>query len=145
MKRGGPEHPKTYALAETLGMPLPYAVGILELLFHFAAEYAPRGNIGRWPDKRLADRLHYDGAPEALVTALVQAGCVDRDAKHRLLVHGWAEHMDNGTREKLRQRGESVIPTSESIVCCPQGDETEPLRGSSTTTPTMLVTWCSTC
>jgi len=34
MKRGTPEHPKTRSLAKALGIPLPYAVGLLEMMWH---------------------------------------------------------------------------------------------------------------
>jgi hypothetical protein len=47
MKRGTPEHPKTAHLMAALSIPRPYAVGILELLWHFTARYAPRGDVGR--------------------------------------------------------------------------------------------------
>ena len=49
MKRGTPDHPKVAKLASMIGLPipwaLPYTVGLLEMLWHFTAKFAPRGDI----------------------------------------------------------------------------------------------------
>jgi hypothetical protein len=53
VKRGTPRHPKVAHLCELLRVKLPAAVGYLELLWHFTAEFAPQGDIGRFTDKRI--------------------------------------------------------------------------------------------
>jgi len=63
MKRGTPRHPKILELCELLDIKLAYSVGLLELLWHFAAEFAPRGGIGRYPDKRVAVAAGWSGSP----------------------------------------------------------------------------------
>jgi hypothetical protein len=78
MKRGTPDHPKVYALAEALGIRRPAALGHLELLFHFAAQYAPRGDAGRYPDKRIAAATGWPGKAEKLIESLVTTGWLDR-------------------------------------------------------------------
>ena len=109
MKRGGPTHPKTYELAELLGIRRAHVVGILELLFHFAAQYAPEGDVGRFSDKRIAAALDWGGAPGKLVSALVESRWLDPHPTARLAVHGWAEHADRTTLQKLSRSGKTAI------------------------------------
>jgi len=72
MLRGTPEHPKAIALQKALGLSKPNVVGLLELLWHFTAAYAPAGDVGRWPDEAIAGYCGHEDAPlfiEALVAA----------------------------------------------------------------------------
>jgi hypothetical protein len=109
MKRGTPRHPKILELCELLGIKLALAVGLLELLWHFAAEFAPRGNIGRYPDKHIARALGWGGPPAKLITALTTARWIDEDAVHRLVIHDWHDHADEAVRKKLRRAGQSFL------------------------------------
>ena len=114
MKRGGPTHPKTYNLAERLGVRRVHAIGILELLFHFASQYAPEGDVGRYSDKRIAAALDWGGAPGKLVAALVESGWLDPHPTARLAVHDWAEHADRTTLQRLARGGKKpVCPATE--------------------------------
>ncbi len=83
MKRGAPDHPKMFALAEALGVRRPMAVGLIEMLIHFTAQYAPRGDIGRYDDKRIAAGLDWPGNPQKLIDGLVATRWVDRHARSR--------------------------------------------------------------
>lgn len=113
MKRGCPTHPKTEELAELLGIEIFAAVGLLEMLWHFTAQYAPRGDIGQWPDKRIAKALGWRRDAEKLVSAMVSAGWLDTDPAYRLLVHGWAEHADQGVARLLARRNQSfAVPVT---------------------------------
>lgn len=109
MKRGTPDHPKLYALAEALKIRRPVAVGYLELLFHFTAQYCPRGDIGRYDDKRIAAGLDWCGKPALLVDALVATGWLDRDEVVRLVVHDWHDHADRVTLQRLSRSGKSPV------------------------------------
>ena len=109
MKRGTIDHPKTCALAKALGIRRYAAVGLLESLWHFTAQYAPRGDVGRWTDADIAHALDWEGDPETLIRALVLAGYVNSNRKHRLVIHDWDDHMNNGTRAYLRHRGVSAV------------------------------------
>jgi len=106
MKRGTPRHPKTRALARTLGVPLSHAVGILEMLWHFTAEYAPRGDIGRFADIDIAEEVAWEAEAEKLIDALVECGWLERDERHRLIVHDWAEHADDAVHMRLARAHE---------------------------------------
>lgn len=50
MKRGTQVHPKMLQLACELDVPVVVAVGLLEMLWLWAARYAAQGDIGKWPD-----------------------------------------------------------------------------------------------
>ncbi len=111
MKRGCPDHPKTYALAEALGIRRVYAVGYLEMLFHFTAQYAPQGDVGRYSDKRIAAGLDWAGSPAKLIDALVTTGWLDRHSGARLVVHDWADHADRTTLQRLTRAGKTPLAT----------------------------------
>ena len=115
MKRGTPSHPKMRRLATALEIPMAYAVGIVEGLFHFTAEMAPQGNVGKWGDYEIANSLGCtDIAGPALVAGLVAAGWLDEDPEHRLLVHDWSEHADKGVRMRLKNRGQCLLGAQSS-------------------------------
>lgn len=104
MKRGTPRHPKVYDLAERLGCDRPTALGYLELLWHFTAEMAPQGDIGRFSDKRIEAALDWVGRGKPtgkLIESLTNSKWCDADEKYRLLIHDWKDHIDEGTRKKL--------------------------------------------
>ena len=106
MKRGIAEHPKTKRLARRLAIPIPYAVGLVEMLCNqWAPRVAIQGDIGKWPDEDIADGLGFPGDPAALIEALVGAGWVDRHPVHRLVIHDWHEHADTGVRNRLKKAG----------------------------------------
>lgn len=101
MKRGTPEHPKTLLMMFALKIPKPHACGILELLWHFTAKYAPTGAIGKYSDSQLAQQIGWEGDPMRLIEVLVDCGWLDRHPKHRLVVHDWHEHADNATKKHM--------------------------------------------
>jgi hypothetical protein len=102
MKRGTPLHPKVAHLAELLQAKLPTAIGYLELLWHFTAEFAPQGDIGKYSDARIAAGIHWAGrSPTKLVEALVESGFLDRRDDFRLVVHDWHDHADDVVKKRL--------------------------------------------
>lgn len=101
MKRGTPEHPKTLRLAVALGIPRFQAVGLLEMLWHFTARFAPRGDVGRWPDEEIARAMTWVGDPGKLISALAENGWIDSDKAYRFVIHDWAAHCDQGVRKYL--------------------------------------------
>lgn len=124
MKRGGPNHPKTFSLAESLGIRRAHAVGILEMLFHFAAEFAPQGDVGKYADKRIAGALDWAGSPAKLISALVENGWLDPHPGCRLVVHDWSEHADRTTLQKLSRNGKSPIQSNheDTEILCTQSE-----------------------
>ena len=108
MKRGGPNHPKTFAFAEAMGIRRAHAVGLLEMLFHFTAQYAPEGNVGRYSDKRIAAGMDWAGSPTKLVDALVATGWLDRSGSGATFVHDWFDHADASVHRRLARAGKTL-------------------------------------
>lgn len=105
MKRGTPDHPKTLRLQEELQCSRVEAVGLLELLWHYAARYSPRGDVGRWTNKQIATGVHWQGDPDALIAALLAAGWLEERPGLRLLIHDWHEHADEAVKKALSRAG----------------------------------------
>ena len=109
MKRGTPRHVKTFKLASLLSVPLPMAVGILEMLWHFAGDCTPMGDIGSIPDREIANAVGWEKRPSALVDALCSAGWLERNDQYRLIVHDWPEHAEYEVFRKLQRNGKDFL------------------------------------
>lgn len=107
MKRGTPEHPKTEDLAEQLGISIPHAVGILELLFHFTARFAPRGEIGKFSDERIARRLFWEKGAEKLIEGLYRSGWIEFNSTHRWVLHDWHEHAPDYVKRQIKEKDDN--------------------------------------
>lgn len=118
MKRGTPRNPKVTQLAGELGIGRATAVGILELLWHFTAEFAHAGDVGRWDDASIALALCWDGDSTKLIQALVKCGWLDECPCHRLRVHDWNDHADQTVRRVLSKRGQGFIPCYDDASIC---------------------------
>ncbi len=119
MKRGTPRHPKVYDLLQALGLPLrsrPVVVGYLELLWHFTAEFAPQGDIGRYTDDRIEGALDWTGKRGKLIEALTTSKWCDKSSRHRLVVHDWDQHADDATRKKLIRANLQFVEVSEELT-----------------------------
>lgn len=105
MKRGTPDHPKMFQLARKLGVPRAHAVGMMEVLWHWVARFAPAGDIGKWDDAEIAAACDWRDAPEDFTDALVSAGWIDRSDEFRLIVHDWPEHCEDSIHTSLARSG----------------------------------------
>ena len=105
MKRGTPEHPKVLMLANELGIKKYAAVGLLEMLWHFTARYAPRGDIGRFTDGIIGNSLDWGGNIPELMAALIKIGWLDKNNEYRLIVHDWSDHADDTCDKYLANHG----------------------------------------
>jgi hypothetical protein len=92
------------------------AVGYLELLWHFTAEFAPRGDVGRFPDQRIEAALHWQGRSGRLVSALVESGWLDHHPGCRLCVHDWAEHADDAVKKRLSRSRLQFVQVSGKVT-----------------------------
>jgi hypothetical protein len=109
MKIDGLTHPKTKELAFTLEIPLPHAIGLLELLWAFVAQQTPQGNIGKWSNQVIAGEAGWQGDADQFVSALISVGFLDENDDHRLLVHDWSDHAPNWVHAKLKKKGRAII------------------------------------
>lgn len=121
MKRGTPRHPKVDALMSALGITCrAEAVGYLEMLWHLTAEFAPQGDIGRFPNSWIEATLGWSGRRGRLVEALTTAKWLDiptgSNSVHRLVVHDWADHCEESVRRRLRRTGVSFVGVSEKLT-----------------------------
>ena len=116
MKRGTPRHPKVGHLCELLGVRVPTAVGYLELLWHFAAEFAPQGDIGRYEDARIEAAVYWKGKRGSLVTALLQARFIDATPEYRLVIHDWHEHADDAVKKRLERGKLKFLSVIEKVT-----------------------------
>lgn len=110
MKRGTPRHPKLLHLSELLNLPEYAAAGLLEMMWHFTAEFALDGAIGKHSDGAIAKALCWDRASTELVEALVCSGWLDRCECHRLRVHDWKDHADQTVQRVLAKRNQEFAP-----------------------------------
>src|SRR5574343_1463671 len=109
MLRGTPGHAKTAALAAHLNVPIYAAVGLLEMLWHFTAQSARQGDVGKWPDGAIAAACRWDRDPAEFVEGLVAAGFLDRSPEYRLVVHDWHDHADKSVRQALARFGQGFV------------------------------------
>lgn len=105
MKRGTPDHPKTKALMAALGVRRYVAVGLLESLWHFAAQYAKRGDVGRWENTAIGTALDWDGDSDALMQAFISSGYLEECPHYRLLIHDWETHCDQTVQRSEEVKG----------------------------------------
>lgn len=106
MKRNTPGLAKTYELADRLKIPRYGAVGILEMLWHHAGQFTPRGDLGSLPDSAIAGAVSWpEKRAKALIDALVESRWLDRCAEHRFHLHDWPEHCEYEIFRKVGPTG----------------------------------------
>ena len=102
------DHRKTRRLMRILGISRPYAVGLLESLWHVTMTHAPNGAIGRLTNDDIADEIRDpEWTADELVQAFIDSGWIDESAEHRLAIHDWSDHADGYIQAKLYRAGES--------------------------------------
>lgn len=109
-KRGILTHPKTLRLAERLGIAECYAVGIMECLWQWVAEYAPTGDLSDCSAREIGRAIGFRGKPEPLLAALVAVRLLDDLGSGKLVVHDWADHAPDYVHMRLA-RSKRVFAT----------------------------------
>lgn len=73
------------------------------MLWHFVAEFTPRGDVGKVLDDEIADAIGWKKDPSLLIAALISTKWVDcSENEDRLVIHDWHEHCDDYTRKKIK-------------------------------------------
>ncbi len=108
------------------------------MLWHFTAEFAPMGDIGKFSDAQIAKGCHWGGDPSRLVSAWVATGWLDQCPRVRLRVHDWLEHAPEFVLKSLKRKGlisdvSRQLQTTADKMCLPLPlpkpiPEPEPLR-----------------
>lgn len=95
-------HPKTRRLCRALGISRVQAIGHLHMLWWWALDYAPDGDLTGFPAQDVADGCEWEGDPHALASALESSGFMDEDNR----LHDWEQYGGKfiKRREQARER-----------------------------------------
>jgi hypothetical protein len=104
MKRGTPGHWKILNLAMELKIEPYAAVGICCCMWEWVGASLMSGNIGKADDVMIARQIGWTKKPSVLIDALVKCGLLDRHPEHRLIVHDWSEHAEDGVHTWMVRR-----------------------------------------
>lgn len=116
-------HPKTKRSAKQLGLSIPTLLGHLHLLWHWALDYAPDGNLAEFSADEIAEAALWEGDPELFIEALVDCGPGKRSGflertEGRLAIHDWDEYGGK-LFEKRRRDMERKRETRRLSAGCP--------------------------
>jgi len=125
-------HPKTLRFARRLGCSKNEAIGILHQLWWWAMDFAPDGDLTRFDAEEIAIAVEFEGAPDALMGALVAAGWVDKTPDDTgETIHDWQSYGGKFVQRKLanaeRMRNaragnvQCTQPTGKEVVQCTCG------------------------
>lgn len=117
-KRNLLEHPKFAHFKMISGLPKSVALGYLECLWQFTGRYTPQGNIGKYTDAQIEAWVEWQGEPGELIRLLVEAVFLEPNDEYRLLVHDWADHVDNTTKIALKRAGLGLVVSTVSQQGC---------------------------
>jgi DnaD/phage-associated family protein len=104
------DHRKTKALRRVLKIKTPQAIGHLHLLWWWCLDNAPDGNLSDIPSEDLAEAAEWTGDPGKFVSALLDAGFIDRDTGQ---LHDWMDYsggyleQQRLTKEQKRAGGKA--------------------------------------
>jgi hypothetical protein len=75
----------------------------------WAPTNCPRGDAGHFTNLDLAEGVGWDGDPDELVQALVDAGVLVEHPEHRLLIAKWPELAPNWLRSNVKKMGGFIV------------------------------------
>lgn len=79
------------------------------MLWHFAAEFALDGDLGKFSEEVIAQALSYDDPSTVLINALVESRWLDRCRCHGLRIHDWPDHADQTVQRVLAKRNQRFL------------------------------------
>ena len=84
-----PRHLKTIRLSKSLNIKRAQAVGHLVMLWLWALEVAPQGNLSEFTDEEIAEAAGWRGKDrQGFVSKLIGAGFLDADYR----IHNWDDY-----------------------------------------------------
>ena len=125
MKEDAPDHRKMKRLARLLKIPLPYANGIMERLWHYAGKYAPDGGIGRLSDEDIAEAcaMPVETDCAVFIGALHEAGFLDAMQSCRYFIHDWPVHCTHYIHNRLANHHQFFADGSKPNLSRLQGEK----------------------
>jgi hypothetical protein len=87
-------HPKLRRLSRLLQISEPAAIGHLHLLWWWALEIAPDGDLSRYDHADIAEGAEWPGSSDAFVQALIDCGPGDASGflEASMILHDWQEY-----------------------------------------------------
>lgn len=127
MKTGLPRDPRIGRLARRLGCSRLEAIGLVEMLFHFAMDHADDGGVGRFNSEELADGLLWDGDHEILENALIESGWLCPCDEFRLVICDWHSHAPDFIHRRINRTGRAFATGATPKSARGSGDIGRPL------------------
>lgn len=112
-------HPKVSRLARSLGVPKPQAIGHLHLLWWWALDYAPEGNLASFSDDEIADASEWKGDAAAFRKALIETKWIDPNGE----LHDYADYTGKLV-QKRKDTADRVRAYRERQRVCNEPDVT---------------------
>ena len=121
MRRGALTHPKMRRLARLLRVRVAEAYGLVCGLLDWAYVHATDGAVGRWDDDEIAHGSQCECADgPTFVRALLRAGWLDHDSRHRLVIHDLADHADDTWRKTVGRHGKTFVLPDGQVKIAPE-------------------------
>lgn len=90
-------------LGRRLGVAHAQAIGHIGLLFAWAVDTAPDGDLSAYDAEDIAIACGWDGDPAALIAALVDLRWLD-ETDHGLVIHDWMERAEAHARARKEKK-----------------------------------------
>lgn len=125
MKRGHISefcHPGVLALAGELEIPIVYAIGIIECLRLWCAEYIPKGRIGKYSNSEIACGVGFTAddriSPDVLIAAMCKTGWIAEDPTYRLIAHqlNWRGAPKYRRWQRMKAAGGEIAASIRAFV-----------------------------
>ena len=99
------EHPKIYKLMDLLKISRAEVIGHLHMLWWWAIDYAPRGNLAEFGSQSLAKAADWQKDPDEFIKALQDSGFLT-DGESGLEVHDWLDYCGELIKKRLLRESE---------------------------------------
>ena len=99
---------KTLRLKNLLKVKKAEAIGMLMLLWWWALDNAPNGDLSPFEPEELAEVMEYSGrgkTPQSLITAMISAGFIDPDMR----LHDWGDYTGQLVEQRASRREQNRI------------------------------------
>lgn len=102
------DHRKLQIAADILGIPPAYFMGLIVNFWLWALDNAPTGNLVGISARMIAHASQWEGSPEVLLSALIEAGFLDRNDAGDLAIHDWYAWVGRLVEQRQREKERSA-------------------------------------